>query len=228
MAIKDFVYDSDYLMDYIVWKYEGTLQIGSSIEKYRIPHGLPYTPLVTGIWSKTPDFAVTNEMDWGGGVVEGAIMAVAAKGGDVIIYGGFTKEPMTVYFRIIGFRDPSFDGNVEAISIRNDFRKNTDFNYPKIHLAGVINTDGATIYHNLGYIPQIRAWGRDAMPDFAGESDIIMPARYAQYRLVNDQTPHYIESKSGIEITNQTAIFHADVQLSPPFYYFIFGDNGVW
>lgn len=228
MAIKDFVYDSDYLMDYIVWKYEGQLTIGSSIEKYRIPHGLPYTPLVTGVWSKTPDFAVTNEMDWSGGANEGAIVAVATKGSDAIIYGGFTSEPMTVYLRLIGFRDPSFDGNVEAINIREDFRKNTDFNYPKIYMAGVINTAGATIHHNLGYIPQIRAWGRDTVPDFEGETGIIKPALYAQYRLENDPTPHYVESKSGIEITNQTAIFHVDQQLSPPLYYFIFGDNGVW
>jgi hypothetical protein len=166
MANSDFLIQSDYPMDKIVYITSGSIPIDGF--PHTIPHGLPFVPLLGGYWSLTPDFAICYEFfsgDFPSGNAgyffahEVDILADATNVQlDTVDIAGGSK---TAYYRVYGF-EPS-DSAVEITTpVGGDsFNINSDYNYMKLFMSGVVNPGTVSTYtidHNLGYIPQVHAW----------------------------------------------------------------------
>lgn len=209
MSIKNFVYDSDYAMDYVVWKYEGRFSVSGRYAEFDIPHSLPFIPLVFGVWSETADFAVANQ--FGTESYDSNILTQLYSTSNKVQLAVLQFNPSaTIYVRILGLRNPDYDGDVESIQLRSDFRKNSDFNYPKIYSFAKSNTYGQ-INHGLGYVPQCKVWNTTKTGDYAGY--------VCQVENLTNEGALIDENKLTL-IDGQTT--------GAPFYYIIYGDNGTW
>lgn len=180
---RNFIINSDYKMDKIVFfkeQYVTPDQYGY----VQIPHNLGFTPLITGVWSTTSDFTTPHPFSKGYAVYfpdYGDIRYIA----DVVecvatpthitlqLCSGasFLGNTYPFYVRLIGFEPAPFGESVASTSQNADsFIVNSNYNYLKLHSAGVIpyGSAGGTsteIRHNLGYIPQALFWTQYNTPD---------------------------------------------------------------
>ena len=164
---KQFNIISDYPLDKLVYILQDTFSIGTGGTK-RIPHGLPFVPLLSFQWSFTPNFDIAYEDNTGAfpsgnpGYFFTLQVAIDADSTDIVFNANGTLGSTPIYVRVIAYPpdDALFDlTNTESLA--DSFVINSDKNYLKLvdatHFtlnAGASNT----VPHNLGYKPQILSW----------------------------------------------------------------------
>ena len=175
---RNFLINTDYEMDKIIYfkeQYVTPNQYGRAT----IAHGLGITPLITGVWSTTSDFAVphpfspprsyyssaADENKWITDTVE-----CYADSTNIYLdlYSGsvdaFPPTTYPFYVRLMGFEPSNSNADLPSTSDNaGKFIINTDYNYLKLHSTGVEAFPGSspeviTITHNLGYRPQALFW----------------------------------------------------------------------
>ena len=175
MAIEDFVLNTDYPVDKVIYLLSGSFSLpGSTYPVINVPHNLPFPPLLGGSWSLTPDFLVCYELDSGPisfadtTFVNTQYMGAAADSTNVRINAGNNVATgVTIYYRIYGLQPTGYPtADIPVLSASgDDFLLNTDYNLTKLFTADVVSqpattTPAATITvnHNIGYIPQVVVW----------------------------------------------------------------------
>lgn len=191
MAVNanDFLLNTDYEMDKIVYMLEGTIMIdgdatilgdGSRRETKYFPTGLPFQPLIFGFCSYNEDFSDAKTIPFssdlwfpGGGTpvrIEGKISfsAQMEDGTLVLTYtvAQSIQDPRPIHYRIYGFEPTTSNTKIGKTSGKAKmFVLDTDHNYRKIMKKGVVMPgENFILNHRLGYIPQIMAWAQFDWP----------------------------------------------------------------
>jgi len=166
--------DTDYPLDKIVYRHEGSFSIGSYYSVVTVPaiaHGLTFTPLVSMRWSTTPDFAVSYEL--GGSPIPddfsradyGIFVSLEADATNVYLeMVNFMNSGYTIYYEIFGF-EPTNHNDEAPFTVAGDTNMifNGENNYTKLYLAdrvpvSVVPNTPTVINHNLGDIIQVLGW----------------------------------------------------------------------
>ena len=157
---RDFLLNTDYEMDKIVYFTEGSLDEG---QVRNISHKLPFTPLVFGICAFNSDFSDPRTLPFE--QVRDNIISFTIYANSSIIqigYGNYADNPPKAYYRIYAFEPSNSFAKVGKTSQHaKNFILNTDYNYCKLYEKGIVNSD-TTVQHNLGYIPQVLVWQEDS------------------------------------------------------------------
>lgn len=211
----DFLFNTDYDMDKIVYFYEGKVS-GNDKNLY---HDLPFAPLVFGVWSKTSDFSEPHSFSYANirnpltaiyEIENVGVTSVKSSSGNYIYIDKF-NTPGDIYVRIYGFEPEGSSADVSSTSgAANKFILNTDYNYRKIAQRGKVEVtpseggssyyDPVTINHNLGYKPQVMVWEEAKVGSSSTFFDELKGCR-----LISQDTPVYI----GVEVKNNSIVVHA-------------------
>lgn len=154
---RDFLLNTDYEMDKIVFFSEGELSNWGSAS---IQHDLGFAPLVFGVFSFSSDFSDSRPLPYEEVTATDSTSCDLYSASD-FVYVTFQNQSGThpkIYYRIYGF-EPSDSTAVVAPTSEHaeKFVLNTDYNYCKLFKKGTLTSDG-TVTHNLGYVPQVLAW----------------------------------------------------------------------
>lgn len=164
---KDFLINSDYPMDKVVFLTSGSLVLDG--DPHSFAHGLPFVPLTGGYWSFSADFSTSYEF-YSGDFPSGNPSFIFAHQVDVssdatnITIGtqDIIGDVPTVYYRIYAFEPSDSNADIASpLSSSDAFALNSDYNYMKLYSSGVANPGTAatyTITHGIGYKPQVHAW----------------------------------------------------------------------
>lgn len=166
---RNFLVNSDYPLDKVVYRTTGSFSLATYFDSKTttIPHGLPFTPLVSMSWSTTSDFSVCYEAGSGPAPTDstrhylGITGDVYADATNIVINSSnFISSATTIYYRIFAFAPSTYTSDVSSTQDTGDnFVLNTDYNYTKLLTSGKLtlaSTD--TVTHSLGYIPQVQTW----------------------------------------------------------------------
>ena len=219
MDARNFLYSSDYEMPALVWEYSGSINdiAAYNTKSVTIAHKLPFTPLLIGVWSDNanfnPSYDIANFIGQGSLYGDLQLNQCGADSTNVVVEGyNATANSKNLYFRLLAFAPPDYDGETPNIYDTTNFMFSTDYNYPKIVKSGVVSCaegEWKLIEHGLGYVPQAKTWG----PDAYGR---ITPL----YRM---ESPDWISGTSGplIDTTNLGIKAH----YAGSYYYHIYGDS---
>lgn len=161
---RDFLLNTDYEMDKIVYFQQGSLNVG----EYDIdtPHNLPFTPLVFGVCAFNEDFSDARGVPYEYLTQQTSITFTASANATNVrvSYTNDAGTPDKIYYRIYGFEPSDSRAKVGITSKHGkEFILNTDYNYCKLYKKGVVDGQTATtIEHNFGYIPQILIWAESS------------------------------------------------------------------
>lgn len=168
---RDFLLNTDYEMDKIVY-FKEQLVHPDPYGFATISHSLGIAPLITGVWSKTKDFAEPHSFTTGefidpntnANIID--TISCDASNTEISLSQYPASATFDYYVRLIGFEPSDSHAHLPATSNNAGvFILNTDYNYLKLFKAGVeeiviegIQPDAITVEHNLGYIPQSLFW----------------------------------------------------------------------
>lgn len=155
---RDFLLNTDYEMDKIIYFKDGTLNAGQY--DIDIAHNLGFAPLVFGVCAFQSDFSDSRSIPFTYATQSDTTQfAVSANNKNVrLSYISSSGSPAKIYYRVYGFEPTGSHAKVGATSkYAKEFILNTDYNYCKLFQAGTTSA-GSTINHNLGYVPQVLAW----------------------------------------------------------------------
>lgn len=224
MALNRLKYSSDYPMDYIVYKREYSTTVAAYGYAYtRIAHGLGFAPLLIGQWSTNANFSPSYDL----GVEIPNFRSAQPEIANIVgadstyIYFNLTNNrssSVTFRYRLMGYANPSYTGEVNIYEDSSNFKFNSDNGYHKLYAAGSRSSAG-TITHSLGYIPQARVWDTSELFDrsYSSTAKCICPARN-QYA-TDWSTGSY--RTLGAKISSSTLSLSGN---NTPFYYHIYGD----
>ena len=201
---RDFLLNTDYEMDKIIYFKEGTLNAG----QYDIdsPHGLSFTPLIFGVCAFNSDFSDARGVPYQALTASNSVQFTAAANATNVrvSYINGSGSPSKIYYRLYGFEPSGSTATVPATSTAaNQFILNTDYNYCKLLSKGTAGPT-ATVNHNLGYIPQVLVW-RQA-------NSWVEPVNESDYT-------------SSVIVTNQSLIFNYPNLGIDNFHYRIYYDE---
>lgn len=230
---RKFLLNSDYPTPFLVWSMTTTLTVpvGAyfNAASKSVAHGLPFTPMIIGQWSTNANFSpaydLSNDMPIFTGTRPDLSALVGADSTHIRITAEHTQNQSVVYyFRIFAFLPPDYDGTwTNVLDDNTDFKLSTDFNYPKVVASGTVSVPDnqeTSLYHNLGYIPQVRAWRQittSPFDDYQTTWNILVP-------VVNNQTPNGL---LGVSADNQVVKFGNKGQsgVAMTYKYLVFGDQ---
>jgi hypothetical protein len=167
---RNFLVNSDYPLDQVVYKNPGQLTVSAaSFGTSVVAHGLPFTPLPQGNWSTQPDFAVSYE--FGSGPPNPSVatsiylydVTVDALGPDVTVsVTNYSGSPVTIYYRVYAYQPSNVNLDVPHTNDADTYLLNTDMNYTKLFRADLFAqaavSGAVAVPHSLGYYPQAAAW----------------------------------------------------------------------
>ena len=152
---RDFLLNTDYEMDQIIYCETGTITAGNA---NATAHNLSFTPLVFGVFATDADFTDTHPLTFTS--QDGEQFTLSADGTNINISYDNQDPTASVYYCVFGFEP---DGSTADTPATSQYAKslvlNTDYNYCKLYAKGHVDGDqDTTVTHNLGYLPQIMAW----------------------------------------------------------------------
>lgn len=161
---RNFLLNTDYEMDKIIYFTEGELTLDSY--QATIPHKLPFTPLIFGVCSYSPDFSDTKDIAFQEITPQtsASFTAFADAENINIYYSNTDTSKNTIYYRIYAFEPSDSSADLLATSnLAKEFVLNTDYNYCKLYKSGIVGGGQDTVIeHNFGYVPMVLAWGEGA------------------------------------------------------------------
>jgi len=224
MDIKDLMLTTDAGTPYVIKKFSGSFTITSSHYGTdglaRVTHGLPFTPLLIGMWIDSNRGVyqdIANERPDGPFSMPTIIEGVTADSTYIYMEINDTKYPYetsTYSFRIACLAPPDFTGDTGVFGSEDstDFTYSSDFTSPAIVKSGFTNIASnatATIPHGLSFAPRVRVWTTRKL-------------RYSTYTYGSGL--HTVQTK--IDNTN-IYIKNGSSPSSVKYYYHIYGDD-VW
>ena len=161
---KDFLLNTDYEMDKVIYFTEGKVNTADEYQK-KISHNLGFAPLVFGVCSFNANYSDPRTIPYDYQTQSTTVYFYArATDKDIRLEFGDFSGGRTIYYRIYGFEPSDSRAKIGATSkYAKRFILNTDYNYCKLYKKGILNGDG-TISHNLGYVPQVLAWQEGTDP----------------------------------------------------------------
>lgn len=208
--VRRFIYNSDYPEVYIAKVFEKDFLVtadeyGGNGELH-FNHGLPFTPLMRGVWSDESHFSWSNDLSVMSKIRFGNMPEVAltcsADNQQIHLIGTNNTYPFRnfrIYVKIICLVPPDYNGSLEAFDVAGKFKFNSDKKYNKLLESGILPAAGGVVSHNLGYIPIVWA--------FSGANGV---------------------NGVGIEVRVDQAkmqVINLDQYSQKPIYYYIFGDS---
>lgn len=180
---RDFLLNTDYEMDKIIYFDTSTITAGSSDT---IAHNLTFAPLVFGAFATNSDFSDAHLLPFSGQNDEQ--FTLSADSTNVNIAYDNQDPTASVYYCIMGFEPDGSTADAPATSQNADkLIINTEYNYCKLYDKGtVLGNADTTIAHDLGYLPQVMAWAE----------------------LNGELTPINLSGQNGIEITDTEVNFY--------------------
>ena len=159
---RDFLLNTDYEMDKIVYFKEGS----TSSYQQTFDHGLGFTPLIFGVCSENSDYSESHSIPYLYQTQDDYKSFDVRANGSTITIECVNNVP--VYYRIFAFEPSDSKSHVGYTSkYASQFILNTDYNYCKLFKKDLVSGTGTfTIPHNLGYIPQVLAWGENSGKTF--------------------------------------------------------------
>lgn len=159
---RKFAINSDFPTDDIVYSYQGNLSGDTWSQSATISHGLPFIPLVFGIYSVdngTTWSQINFQSDAGAGVLEADSNNVHVQ----IVDNNGLLPSSAIKVRIFGFAPSTYTGNTTPPTALSKFMIDSRVVYDELLASGVFQLANTTspqiIYtHNLGYIPRVMAW----------------------------------------------------------------------
>lgn len=185
---RDFLINTDYEMDKVIFLYDGVIQIdgdaivlgdGTRREIKTITTGLPFCPLMFGFCSYNKDFKDSHTFPYYEGyrAVGGIPISISTDisfyvdGNDnnlEVTYDASPRvtDPKPIYYRIYGFEPTTSNAKIGKTSNRaKTFTINSSQDYRKLYKKGVVRAgETEVIKHDLGYIPQIELWSSFTWP----------------------------------------------------------------
>lgn len=155
---RDFLLNTDYEMDKIIYFAEGSLNVGQY--DIDIPHKLPFVPLLFGVCAFNEDFSDSRTVPFEQITRDNTIQFTASANATNVrlAYTSTSSSPSKIYYRLYGFEPSDSRAIVSPTSkYAKQFILNTDYNYCKLYKKGVASV-GDVVTHNLGYLPQTLAW----------------------------------------------------------------------
>ena len=155
---RDFLLNTDYEMDKIVYFKSGSLNAGQY--DVDIQHGLSFTPLLFGVCAFNSDFSDARGVPYQMQTMSDSVQFTASANGTNVrvSYINYSGSPSQIYYRLYGFEPSNSSATVPATSGNaSQFVLNTDYNYCKLFQKGTASVN-STVNHNLGYIPQVLVW----------------------------------------------------------------------
>lgn len=169
---RDFLLNTDYEMDKIVYYTSGELTPTGFREVYVDEYNLGFTPLVFAVLSFSEDFS-DSRMDAMFTFEDISVSIYAYSDGVTMYYVNNNNPNQKIYYRIYGFEPSDSTSNVGTTQKdAKTFILNTDYEYSKLYKKGIISQD-ATIEHNLGYTPFVMAW--EELPNTRPSPNVIFP-----------------------------------------------------
>lgn len=190
---RDFLLNTDYEMDKIIYFTEGEI---AAMQNKDIPHNLRFKPLVFGVCSFNSDYSDARTLPFQYFTTDNTIaFTLDADGTNVKLgYGNYADNAPKMYYRIYAFEPSNSKAKIgPTFKYAKSFILNTDYNYCKLHSKGIVNGN-TTITHNLGYIPQVLVWEEKS-------SGLISPIEYS---ILNDP---YGVGPQNIKVTDTTIVF---------------------
>jgi hypothetical protein len=173
---NNFLINTDYPLDMIIYyKFYELTTDGSSSQTVTIPHGLGFTPLLFGVWSTTPDFAVSHML-----VDDGynLFSAIYVESDETNVYIQ-KKEPTPTtgkkrYLKIYGFAPISWTGESEPTAQSNTpLILNTDKQYAPLLAAGMVQPRRLDVQPEVPTPEQTGIYGvigKNGYKEFSGRS----------------------------------------------------------
>lgn len=161
--MDDFVLNTEYPADKIVWLEEGTISANAGNNTIQLPNPLGVNLFVRGVWSRDGfnnafEFGTNKYMD--GSLVQDFTSYVTSSTSEVNAHI-YLNSGVTVQYRLWGVvneaETQNLDINGTATDTTNRFIVNTEYNLPRLYAEGYAspNTD---FVHNLGFIPYVDVW----------------------------------------------------------------------
>lgn len=205
--------DSRYKIPWIIWKRECQFTIPANFgyEFFSLAHGLPFTPLLLGQWSYSSNFLPSYDLQEPyPGWIRSTSEYSATVGADAthvrFALSGPYNQSSTLYFRLMAFAPPGYTGEITPVEYPNSkLTFSSAYRYQKIYMSGT-TTANQTIVHNLGYIPQARAWNKTSISDGSTTYQIIKPEntwltattlKFNQVIALQNETMYYHIYKDG-------------------------------
>lgn len=221
---RKFLYSSDYPTPAIVWKYEGAIEDipTDDVEGITIQHGLPFIPLLQGVWSMNanfePAFNIADSMGDSKADTASEYMRALTFGSTAttVHTQAINKyhTPRSMYFKIFAYAPPDYSGEVPIVGDNTRFALNTDYNAPKIIKQGYVDiTDRwqeVVIPHGLGYVPQVKVWGKNYLHETCEQLSTQWP--------LDTISGNY----EGSKVDSQNLTIYGDY--TGRYYYHIYGD----
>lgn len=215
---RNFILDSDYPMDKIVYIGSYTVPPASPPNYFTVDHGLGVLPLVIAVasndnWQTTiplPAFDIGLDVYFD----DTRIMVV-----------NLTMESYAV--KVFGLTIESNNSNFSATSdLAQTYILNTNYDYLKLLMSGEFQFDptGAkTIQHNLGYTPTVLAW-EEVDLSAIGMGNMYSAITNSRYLIGNhpSPTPVFESERRGIVLDNTRMIVYGVENTKC--YYRIYGD----
>lgn len=226
---RDFLFNSDYAQDQIVYFKEVALLNQTAFHTETIAHGLDFRPLVFGVWDNTDEYDSPKPVNSFGkdpfienGIVyESNTCWVYSDSTNIYILtwpkqvasGSFVST--NYHIRLYAFEPPDSNASVKPTSNKaSKFIFNTRYNYLKLKEQGMITADSGqvNIAHSLGYAPQVLAWSEVENSGYVSYVDSYMP-------------PNFFVDNPAINVTKNLVTFDRYNNRSTKYYYRIYYDE---
>ena len=164
---RRFRFISSYPQLYIARTFTGQVTIPASpfggFGQITIPHGLPFTPLIRGVWSNESNFSWSNDLDVrfsaefsptpGGNPLELTGYMATQTNIEAYFISNLSNQAVTLFVQGVCLVPSTFLGSINPFDTAGNFKFNSDFKYNQIFAQGTLPPTGGTVNHNLGYQP---------------------------------------------------------------------------
>lgn len=164
--MQDFLLNTDYSADKIVWLKEGSISANAGSNDIRLSNTLGVNLFVRGVFSRD-NFQTAYEFGASKDLPNSLVLdfsSYVASDTSEVLANIWLNSGSTVQYRLWGVvneaETQNLDINGTASDTANQFIVNTKYNLPRLYAEGYANPD--TDYnHSLGFIPYVDVWAYD-------------------------------------------------------------------
>ena len=164
--MQDFVLNTEYPADKIVWLEEGSISANAGSNDIRLSNTLGVNLFVRGVFSRD-SFQTAYEFGTDRYMPNSLVLdfsSYVASDTSEVLANIWLNSGATVQYRLWGVvneaETQNLDINGTASDTANQFIVNTEYNLPRLYAEGYAspNTD---FNHLLGFVPYVDVWGYD-------------------------------------------------------------------
>ena len=164
--MQDFLLNTDYSADKIVWLKEGTINANAGSNDITLSHSFGVNLFVRGVFSRD-NFQTAYEFGTEKYMPNSLVLDfnsyIVSDTSEVLAHITLNSSS-TVQYRLWGVVNEAETQNLDisgtASDTTNEFIVNTKYNLPRLYAEGYANPDTDYI-HSLGFIPYVDVWAYD-------------------------------------------------------------------